>query len=227
MFFIIFDWDDTLFPSSHLTKSMTKEEYETYFPVLGKHIEKLLNLAMMLGKTYIITNAQHRWVLQCVQKHLPHLQKLIEDVHIKSVPDLELASCSGIEYKKTIAFHKILSKDFNPYYDTHELISIGDSPFDRQASVSIMNTYTNIKVKNIKFIENPSIQSLVYQLDYLLGEIGNIVLSDIHVDIVFDYTTSNSSVSSSSKNENSSEEGISMITGESDESDKNILSLFS
>ena len=66
---IIFDWDDTLFPTYWLVSTGINmrsiddiRKYLVYFKELDTIVSKLLYEALRLGKVIIVTNASIDWI---------------------------------------------------------------------------------------------------------------------------------------------------------------------
>ena len=66
---IIYDWDDTLFPTSWIMRQGIKiseladvNKYIVYFHELDDVVYELLKASILLGDVYIITNANIQWI---------------------------------------------------------------------------------------------------------------------------------------------------------------------
>mmetsp|Transcript_58387 Transcript_58387/g.156078 ORF Transcript_58387/g.156078 Transcript_58387/m.156078 type:complete len:294 (+) Transcript_58387:3-884(+) len=89
---IIFDWDDTLCPSSwirankhHLSffKPAPKtEHFQRPLRELQRECEALLTMAIKLGNVVIVTNAVHPWVETSCRNFLPSLLPLVSSLPI-------------------------------------------------------------------------------------------------------------------------------------------------
>merc|ERR1740123_1138707 len=83
---IIFDWDDTLLCTSFLHMRQDAQ----LPPVVNRHLRdiakagKLLELAMRLGHTLIITNAMNGWVEYSSAKWMPELLTFLKKVRVIS-----------------------------------------------------------------------------------------------------------------------------------------------
>jgi hypothetical protein len=85
---IIFDWDDTLFPSSWVDRKRLHANYQSLeelpeerrlqFVNLEQQIITLLEKASNYGHVLIITNAQNGWIQFCCNKFLPNLLHFFE-----------------------------------------------------------------------------------------------------------------------------------------------------
>ena len=79
----IFDWDDTLFPTSVYSPKSEEEMFEILvhneqtFKDLDKVVSSLLKLTMSDSKVLIITNAHSSWVTCSSQVFLPLTHKVI------------------------------------------------------------------------------------------------------------------------------------------------------
>jgi hypothetical protein len=89
---IIFDWDDTLCPSSwirankhHLSffkPAPNVEQFQRPLRELQKQCEQLLKLAVKLGNVIIVTNAVHPWVETSCRNFLPGLLPLLSQLPV-------------------------------------------------------------------------------------------------------------------------------------------------
>jgi hypothetical protein len=90
---IIFDWDDTLFPTTAVRQAeedwgLREEEVENInrFQELEEPLSELLQEALRLapGATYIVTNAGDGWIKECVSKYYPSIEPFIDQMHVIS-----------------------------------------------------------------------------------------------------------------------------------------------
>lgn len=96
---IIFDWDDTLFPTTALRQAeeewglqedeaqmQKKERSIDQFQELEEPLSELLQEALRLAPraTYIVTNAGDGWIKECVAKYYPSAEPLIDQMHVIS-----------------------------------------------------------------------------------------------------------------------------------------------
>jgi len=89
---IIFDWDDTLCPSSWIRTNKRElsffrpapktEKFQRPLRELQLHCEHVLKLAMTLGSVIIVTNAMEPWVETSCRNFLPNLLPLVMQVPI-------------------------------------------------------------------------------------------------------------------------------------------------
>ena len=184
---IIFDWDDTLLCTSILSKYGHFSEMNKYpindliqISLLEAFVMELLEKSMDKGDTFIITNSEKGWVEYSCKKFYPNFYPLLSKITI----------ISSRKYKKihpkNFFMWKIETLDnfINDYnYDSDlptNIISIGDSFGDINASKRLKNQFKTCFIKTIKFIEYPKIIDLQKELvllinkfDYLISKCKN------------------------------------------------------
>jgi len=84
---ILFDWDDTLFPSNWLQQSEgffrpLSESHAKLFLRLAEGLEAILKLAMGFGRVVIVTNSSEPWVSISVRTFMPFLEPLFKDIKV-------------------------------------------------------------------------------------------------------------------------------------------------
>src|SRR5437016_10103940 len=92
----VFDWDDTLLPTSYLQKKQyfnpengkptlpLSLEDTQYLTILASLIALLLQTCLAWGPVFIITNGQHGWVQDSTQQFLPSLLPFLDDIEVIS-----------------------------------------------------------------------------------------------------------------------------------------------
>ena len=180
---IIYDWDDTLLPTSFLTPNGVFDE-NMILPESDK--EKLLKIEQSVfllltesiekGNVYIITNAGKGWVEYSANRFYPSIVALL--------PKIEIISARG-EYEKLYpgnsrqwkiqAFLNLL-KNVNIKLVTN-IICIGDSLFEMEAGRILASKFTEAFIKTIKFREAPKLDELIRQLKLVCLQFGAIYSS--------------------------------------------------
>lgn len=161
---IIFDWDDTIIPTSSLNMENLTED-----KVLSSNVSKLFGQAEKCShKIIIVTNASYEWVTICLNVVIPDCKEIIMKYPIYSTLDNGFQQVYHYKLWKKEAFYVCLEYFFNKN-ETNELISFGDSPHDRYASMWAMLNY-KIIVKNIHLKHLPTRAELISQqsLIYIL-----------------------------------------------------------
>lgn len=159
---LIFDWDDTLFPSNWLQQSESffkpSENHAKLFKQLASVLEPLMKLAMSLGKVIIVTNSSEPWVSISVRTFMPQLESLFENIttvyaraQYEKDPDSTTSSSmfgfrpSSMDVLapqrwKEKAFQKELGGFYSRYSNQSwkNVVSIGDSIYERNAAKEVL-----------------------------------------------------------------------------------------
>jgi hypothetical protein len=167
---IIFDWDDTLLPTTFLTSGKTYDENMILTDSEQKKIERLeksalslLNIAISKGDVYIITNAGLGWVEFSSKKYYPKIYEILPKIKIISARcDWEYAFPNDMKKWKIHAFLS-LQKELDTKLVTN-IICLGDSLFEIEAGRILANCFTEAFVKTVKFKEGPKLEELNKQL---------------------------------------------------------------
>lgn len=87
---IIFDWDDTICPSSFVDQWKVEScrdlplHFQNLFDEVAKHAEKCLNEAAKYGEVILITNSDDGWVKFSAERFVPRLLPCLERFRIVS-----------------------------------------------------------------------------------------------------------------------------------------------
>jgi len=189
---IIFDWDDTLLCTSFLRK-LNQDRPLT--PTMDRHLrliesaaQHLLELAIPMGQTFIITNAMDGWVQDSAARYLPGLMPILERVQIISARSTQEAYCDGdVQQWKLRAFLEV-GRRFDSEVITN-LISVGDSNFELIAAHALVEQFTQGFLKTIKLKEGPSSEELVKELDLLAPKFGTIVQKACNMKVCLQKTS--------------------------------------
>jgi len=187
---IIFDWDDTLIPSTWLKKngfiidsyaSEITTEMIRMCKSVEPHVLALLEVAKTYGKVLIVTNGTKSWVEMSTRLFFPNISNIILSLTILSGPDLYDNYTSNPNCWKQYVFqNEVLMYSF-PNYSTNQrtIISIGDGYAERLALQSVMtrDTVCSILKKSVKFMEQSSPTLLIEQLVCTLIELKGIIES--------------------------------------------------
>ncbi|CAJ1361842.1 unnamed protein product [Effrenium voratum] len=161
---IIFDWDDTLFPTWFVTEVVNPcledvhcERLPTDSPFVecltsqGQAVEDLLRCARSCGHVGIVTLAQKPWVLNSAAKYLPGLDLpgLLEELHIPVIYARECLKRYVIQegmqdgaclwtLAKQAGMRKVLRFLYGRDRPWMNVLSIGDSTVERTAIMELM-----------------------------------------------------------------------------------------
>lgn len=165
---IIFDWDDTLMYSHFLIHSAGR----IVTPTTRRHLQNiekaactLLEKAISLGNTFIVTNAEKGWVEQCVTWHMPSVKPFLAKVPVISARTAHEAECTDVKQWKNRAFLE-LGKHLDQETITN-LVSVGDSNFEMEAVQLLGRQFPHSFIKTVKLKERPSPEELMKELDLI------------------------------------------------------------
>jgi hypothetical protein len=190
---VVFDWDDTLCPSSwlHAEDLLPKyrgqhiqltAEQQQILQLIADNVTQLLRKAVSYGPVFIVTAAEYGWVeLSCAQ-YLPGVQAVLEmaDVHIVSARSW-YEQTFGAGGDSSLWKHEVMQliarKCFGANADADEnlehqlppsyfnFVSIGDSLAERDACHAATERVPYTFAKTLKFIESPTTEEIVQQVE--------------------------------------------------------------
>jgi len=184
---IFLDWDDTLLCTTYLSsrrETGVTSDVELRLTSIASRVARLLELALDLGKVFIVTNAEEGWVEASAELYLPSLVQALE-----GVPILSARSRFEPEYPdetsvwKTKAFLEVRN-----HMNTHvfaNVISLGDSPFEMAAARSLARRFDKALVKTIRFKVHPSPDELLEELEFCIDKLVGIERNLENVSIRF------------------------------------------
>mmetsp|Transcript_62464 Transcript_62464/g.111624 ORF Transcript_62464/g.111624 Transcript_62464/m.111624 type:complete len:439 (+) Transcript_62464:1-1317(+) len=187
---IIFDWDDTLLCTSFLNfveVESLPSSVKRALAQIEKNATTLLKLAISLGQTFIVTNAARGWVEYSASQYVPGLLSMLQHVPVVSARSryMEKNKYPGEVAKwKTEAFLE-LQQQLDSQMVTN-LISLGDSHFEMDATLAMGERFEKAAVKTVKFQESPSAVELVKQQELVCKKFEKIVgaARDLKVQVV-------------------------------------------
>lgn len=187
----IYDWDDTLHPTTELYKILKRNKTtntnnvlnlneKINFQMVDEESVKCLTVAINNGDVLIITNAGLGWVEDTGGRYMPKTMKFIIDNNI------EIISAADKYKKHTNCTIEWKYYTMIEYFDEHKqytnVLSIGDSICEKYAIINIENSkvigFPSIYM-TIKMNDDPSFKTLYNQL----VNIKKIYLSIIRGDI--------------------------------------------
>ena len=166
---LLWDWDDTLFCTSHLAKlrvSVTEEklaiseDLRSELSQYAQTVEETLRVARRLGRVVIVTNAESGWVELTCSRFMPDLYQNV----VQYLPIISARSCyetanirSPVDWKR-LAVTKLIKELENVH-----VVSFGDSSHEREALMQTsqqMNLLSACRIKSLKLIERPDLAAL-------------------------------------------------------------------
>jgi hypothetical protein len=167
----IFDWDDTILPSTW---------------VQGQG----LRLAKELGTVVFVTNAERGWVELSCQKFMPSLCSAIQDIKVLSARTTYESPCnkSPLDWKlrafeAEIARHYGVESLHDPARRKN-VLQLGDSVHEREALLRATAPLPNCRSKSLKFVERPDIAQLLKQHSLVTSCFNQIVGHDGNLDML-------------------------------------------
>lgn len=239
----IFDWDDTLFPTTWVRHYMQlswrlpvdeqpiadvqKRKIKLALNELASEVEQFIQLAMLRGKVVIVTLAKIPWVGLSCENFFPRIGKLIKDNDIRIVYAQEAQYTDGPPQQPpsdpesqekfwTAKKQMAIQREVEAFYSQYEgqswknVISIGDSDFERRATYDTMksyqgndlkvsssrgeedmmcmsgtvgNHYKRLRTKTIKMYDSPRIKDLELEIQLLKKWLPSLVALDSGLDV--------------------------------------------
>jgi len=195
--FFIFDWDDTVLPSSWVNHQglrldaasrVTPEQREVLAQVANA-ATKTLQAARQHGTVVLVTNAERGWIELSCQKFLPTLMPILENVKLVSARTaFEGAQCRSPVDWKLCAF----DREIKNYYGEDALVdatkrknvfSLGDSVHEREALLRATASLPNCRSKSLKFVERPDYSQICKQHELFTSCFDQIVHHDANLDM--------------------------------------------
>mmetsp|Transcript_106237 Transcript_106237/g.317413 ORF Transcript_106237/g.317413 Transcript_106237/m.317413 type:complete len:299 (-) Transcript_106237:252-1148(-) len=199
---IIFDWDDTLCPSTTCMRyhglsvlgAPPERDVARTLEELSREARALLEQAAELAeKVVVVTNAEEGWVDLSCKAWLPQLQSTLTRCEVASARSTweprGVASPAGW---KARAFEDVIDKFYSRYQHQSwkNIISIGDAPHEREALSRVVRWAPcgrgkRCRSKSVKFILRPSIEQLTREIQMLRESLKEIVWHDDDLDLHF------------------------------------------
>lgn len=212
---IIFDWDDTLFPTRHVTEVVkalhpkdgplpSESPYHLDLKAHAQIVQSvLLSAREVVGRVCIVTLARRPWVENSAAWYLPGLdfEKLFQELEIEifyarehiTRPHIYNAQLEeGVDMfviAKRNAMLKCLRKLYGPSTKTMHVISVGDSTVEHLAAKEVLwccPQEAGSYCKTIKLMSDPSVQNLTEELQVLTSWLQQIVACEKDFDISFE-----------------------------------------
>ena len=186
---LIFDWDDTLLPTTWLQKSnllqeeprKQTDEQRDILDGISTSVITLLTEAQKYATVKIVTNAQKGWVQSSCREFMPRCSALIESVPIFSARTTYEWLYPDKPYMWKILAFQIVTINYS------QVISIGDTDAERLAALEL---HDSLRIKTIKLEEMPAIETIARQLKMLSSLLGPIVVFEENMDVFYDLEAS-------------------------------------
>ena len=167
----IFDWDDTLFFTTHLNPSKNNvfffenENEKKMIKVIESYIEDILNKALSKGTVLIITNSSEGWVEVCVKFYYPDLIPILKNIYIISARELYQEQYPTEPGTWKIKAFNDLKEQFNFEQSlVTNIICFGDDKNEIIAAQKLGENINNCLIKTVKFRDKPNLKEMLKQL---------------------------------------------------------------
>jgi len=190
---LIMDWDDTLLPTTWIeaqglslaVDSLPTAEQREELKCMAERASLTLCAAKSYGSVIIVTNAEHGWIELSCAKFMPSLVPILRDIKILSARSQ--FECRGVAKPsdwKLLAFRgeidRFLTQGSGCWTN---IISVGDSPHEREALIRVTDFVPNSWAKVLKLVEKPGEEEFLKEHDILRGILGDIVNHDGSLDV--------------------------------------------
>jgi hypothetical protein len=190
---IILDWDNTLFPTTWVVRNNinlndieSKEKHTSYFLHLDNILSKLLHFLTKHGKVVIVTNAMPVWV-KISSSVLEKTTKVLKNIKVVSARKSYQPHFQNMMEWKKRAFKDEVANELQTNNTIH-IISIGDAEYEYQALIDLHKwegSQKNKILKSIKFLEEPTHDTLIDQLEVLHKAFPKVHETNKHLDLKF------------------------------------------
>eukprot|EP00771_Trimastix_marina_P000963 gnl/Trimastix_PCT/200.p1 GENE.gnl/Trimastix_PCT/200~~gnl/Trimastix_PCT/200.p1 ORF type:complete len:248 (+),score=44.22 gnl/Trimastix_PCT/200:81-824(+) len=193
---IVFDWDDTLFPSTALRlHGLTVHDADRMPPAFRAQVQqletkviKLLETCVASADVYIITNAETGWVELSAEKYMPSVYSIVKNMNIVSARSTyEPMERDPINWKVRAFMDRVTESYGNA--EKLNIISFGDSQNERHALLQVRHHCEQAKLttsftKSIKFVELPTIEQIRQQIEMILVNLNNLISHVGNLDLM-------------------------------------------
>lgn len=194
--FLIFDWDDTICPSSWVQSqslrlddaSVQTEWHKEQLALVTASAIETLRLAKQQGTVIFVTNAERGWIELSCQMFMPSLLPMLENVKLLSARSTfeRLVGPAPLDWK-VAAFNSELNRIFGAGIGDastkKNILSLGDGMHEREALLRTASTIPNCRAKALKFVERPDINQLCKQHQLINSCFEKVIQHDGNLDL--------------------------------------------
>lgn len=179
---LVFDWDDTLFPTSYIQKKYGGS-FKDALNAEPNHFSALDSLVATIISSNldkyicILTCSGYGWVKLCCWMLYPKTAQLLEFTTILHAHHLT-GSKSRVLSKQIVLRYYIYKIN-----GVKQIIALGDHRSDREAVLCAGGCFPDILTKNIYMFEESPIDKLYYKLEYFSKKLDEISAKCEHLDL--------------------------------------------
>lgn len=194
---VIFDYDDTLLPTSFFDRLGTLPSIGWQLEEAEKHakqVESTLRAARSLGRVAIVTMANERWLAKSSRRYLPGLD--IEDLAAELDIPLVFANDHSVRFAHLPSFEAAVACKSAAIESCFEglglieavvckplnVVSVGNSYVEHKALKSVLATWgaagrfnAEPVLKTVRFLACPTLTQLTAELQHLEESLNSIV----------------------------------------------------
>jgi len=192
---VVFDWDDTLLPTTWLGEQGLLEEEAVISPevdaqltALAARVAATLEAAKRRGPVAIVTNAQHGWVEESCRAYLPSLEAHLAGVRVVSARGChEESGLFAPTRWKCLAFGELVGEFYSAPGGAGEplprrsIVSLGDSEHEMQA-LKWVATGVECHAKCLKFLQRPCLEDLMDEHELVASLVDCVIDHDGNLD---------------------------------------------
>ena len=167
----IFDWDDTLFFTTHISPSKNSTFFyeskaeKKLMNTIECYVVEILNKALSKGTVLIITNSSDGWVHACAKFYYPNLIPILDKIKIISARELYQSEYPSEPMTWKVKTFNDLKHKFNfEKCAVSNIICIGDDNYEIIAAKKLGENFENCLVKTIKCRDKPNLTDLIKQI---------------------------------------------------------------
>lgn len=164
-FLIVYDFDDTLFPSESYVMHAFRSNNITIMNEIDNLMSELLNKSLNIGDVMILSDGDSSWLKEI----LSHLPKSRETIHNR-IPIISTIVRYEKWHRKLIEHYKsffMATTDLKSYTN---IVNVGDGQHEKMATNSLRKLYPTKKIKHISFIYKPSYRQWKKQMQYMINK---------------------------------------------------------
>mmetsp|Transcript_32140 Transcript_32140/g.88816 ORF Transcript_32140/g.88816 Transcript_32140/m.88816 type:complete len:260 (+) Transcript_32140:73-852(+) len=175
----IFDWDDTLLPTTWLQRqgflgsahdSVPNREQLQQLELVAAHARATVAAAMRFGRVVIVTNAAEGWVEWSCSKFMPSFLSTIEELDVVAASAYEGYAGSSPTAWKRLAFEDVVNAvygDAAAATQRRNIISLGDALYEQKALESVTRGQPHSCGKSVKLMVEPCIHEFIAEHEML------------------------------------------------------------
>lgn len=184
---LLFDWDDTLLCTSALLQHLGQPLPAVLDSLLrrtSQAVKTLLELAIRMGHTYIVTNAAPGWVEYSAAVWLPEVLPLLKQVQIISARGSYQHLYPNDASKWKLETFLDVCQDLE--HPVANLVVIGDADHEMEAARAMEDQRMVRLIKTVRFHSQPTVKEHLRQLEIIAARLERIVQKSCNLRVVLE-----------------------------------------